>query len=323
MENGRPDTLDLQIIRLLRLDGRCPTKTIANTLDVTEATVTARIRALSEGGVMRVMAQRNVRKLRERLPCFINVSVRGRSLDEVAADLARLNRITTVNVCVGGPEIHVMGFVEENTQAVARLENEIGQVKGVDRLEVNLALETRVFRSDYAALDAGPMPADPDGDPLDERIIRQLQIDGRVSNREIARLLNVPASTVRERVNRMLNANMIRIGAVCEPTKLGLSLAGLGYLQIAAARIEEALRYLQSIEDLGIVTRISGPHNVLVLFGARDFAHLVSIVKTRLEITPGLAEISIRLIAETKKHRADLITIVEPDSDSAHRSSRD
>ncbi|WP_348240631.1 hypothetical protein, partial [Salmonella enterica] len=72
----------------------CPTKTIANTLDVTEATVTARIRALSEGGVMRVMAQRNVRKLRECLPCFINVSVRGRSLDEVAADLARLNRIT-------------------------------------------------------------------------------------------------------------------------------------------------------------------------------------------------------------------------------------
>src|SRR5690606_19380021 len=125
-------TLDLQIIRQLRMDGRLPTKAIAGTLGVTEATVTTRIRALSEGGVMRVMAQRNVSKLRESLPCFIDVSVRGRSLDEVAADLARLSRIATVNVCVGGPEIHLMGFVEENTRAVAQLQNEIGQVPGVD-----------------------------------------------------------------------------------------------------------------------------------------------------------------------------------------------
>lgn len=323
MENGRPDSLDLQIIRQLRQDGRCPTKVIAGTLGVTEATVTARIRALSDGGVMRVMAQRNVNKLRERMPCFINIWVRGRGLDEVAADLARFNQVTTINVCVGGPEIHVMAFVEENTQALARLQNEVGLVAGVDRLEVNLALETRTFRSDYAALDAGPMPADPDGDPLDERIIGQLQIDGRVSNREIARLLDVPASTVRERVNRMLSADIIRIGAVCEPTKLGLGLAALGYLRITAARIEEALRYLQSLEDLGIVASVSGLHNVHVLFGARDFEHLVGIVKTRLEVTPGLAEISVRMIAATKKHRADLITIVAQDSGAAPPASRE
>lgn len=311
MENGRPDKTDIQIIRQLRQDGRRPTKEIAGHLDLTEATITARIRALSDGGVMRVMAQRNVNKMRERLPCFMDVFVRGRSIDEVASDLARFERVTSVHVCVGSPEIHIAALVEENSHIFALLQNEIGRVAGVDRLEVNLALETRKFRSDYAALDVAPITGDPAGDPLDERIIRQLQIDGRVSNREIARMLEVPASTVRERVNRMLSSDIIRIGVVCEPSKLGLNLAAFAYLQVCAAKIEEALQHLQRIEDMGAVTSISGRYSIHVVFGARDFAHLVTIVKTKLEATPGLGEISVRMIAETKKHRADLITIVE------------
>lgn len=309
MENDQPDRLDLQIIRQLREDGRRPTKQIASHLGVAEATIMARIRALNEGGVMRVMAQRNIDLLRDRLPCFINVWVRGRNIDEVAGDLAKFHRVATVQVIVGSPEIHVTAFVEQNTHVLALLQNEIGQVAGVDRLEVNLALETRTFRSDYAILDAAGGDVDPLDDQLDSRIIRQLQIDGRVSNREIGRLLDVPASTVRERVNRMLQTRTIRIGAVCDPEKLGLTLGVFAYLQVAAGQIGAALHHLENLNDMGIVSSISGRFNIFVLFGARDFENMVSIVKTKLEATPGLIEVSVRVIAETKKHRADLIIV--------------
>lgn len=312
MDNGKPDRLDQQIIRHLRQDGRRSTREIAANLDVTEATVTSRIRALNEDGAMRVMAQRNVTLLREPMPVFANIWVRGRSIDDVAAELTAIERIAAVHICVGSPELHIIGFVEENTLALARLQAAISQVPGVERLEVNLALDIRTYRSDYANLDLTPPGGEGMPDPLDDKIVRQLQMDGRVSNREIARVLDLPASTVRERVNRLLATEAIRIGAVCDAQKLGLTLTAFGYLQVSAPQLEPALSYLQAIDDLGICAAVSGRYNIYVLLGVRDFDRLVGVVKTRLEATPGLGDISIRMVADTKKHRADLIKIVSP-----------
>lgn len=312
MDAGRPDKLDHQIIRLLRQDGRRATKDIAQALGVTEATATSRIKALNEGGVMRVMAQLNVAMLRDRRLCLFNIWVRGRSAEAVADELATLSCLTTVQVCVGSPEIHVMAFVEENAHVLGLVQNEIGRVAGVDRLEVDLALAIQTYRSDYARLDAGPVGESGVGDTLDDRIVRQLQMDGRVSNREIARILEVPASTVRERVNRMLATRQIRIGAVCDPIRLGLSLGALANLRVTPSHLEAALSHLSGLEDAGMVASVSGAYNIFVVFGARDFEHLVGVVKNHLETTPGLRDLSVRNLAATRKHRADLINIVEP-----------
>lgn len=309
MDGGKADRLDHQIIRELRGDGRRPTKEIAGKLGVTEATVTTRIRALNETGVMRVIAQHNVAQLRDRLPCFIFVWVRERSIDDVAQDLAAFDQIATVFICVGSPEIHLTAFVAD-PHMLAALQQRLGQVEGVDRLEVNLALETRTYRSDFAGFLVAPTTSPVMSDPLDENIMRLLQEDGRESFREIARVLDLPASTVRERINRLLSTKAIRIGAVCDPIKLGLTTTALGHLQVAADSLADALAHLEKLDDLGIVSSVSGRYNIHVMFGARDFAHMVSVVKSKLEITPGLNEISMRMVSETKKHRADLINIV-------------
>lgn len=310
MENGKPDRLDTQIIRHLREDGRRPTKTIAGAIGVSEATVTARIRALNDANVMRVMAQQNVAVLSEPLPVFINVWVRGRSIDEVARDLAQEDRIATIHLCVGSPEIQVTAFVAEQVSALAALQQRIGRVPGIDRLEMTVALEMRTYRSDYAALDVVPPGGAGMADPLDDKIWRQLRADGRISNREIARLLDVPASTVRERVNRMLGTDTIRIGAVCDASRFGLASIGFGHLRVRPDALAAALDHLQGIDDIGICALVSGRYNIYALFAARGFEHLAEIVKTRLETTPGLQEIAVRLAAGTPKHRADLISIV-------------
>ena len=309
MDNGRPDQLDIRIIQQLREDGRRATKEIAANLGVTEATVTSRIHALNEAGVMRIMAQRNVAMMSHRLPCFMSIWVSGRDVDDVASDLATFNRIASVQILVGSPEIHVTAFVEESQHALAELQRDVGSIAGVARLEVNIAFEIRTYRSEYATLGMDMSIADQIGDELDELIIRQLYLDARTSFREIGRILDVPASTVRERVNRMLQTQAIRIGAVCDPQKIGLNIGAFAYLRVAPARIDKALKYLQGVPDMGEVGAVSGAHNVFVLMGARDYEHLVSVVKQKVERTPGVEEISIRMISHTKKHRPDLISI--------------
>lgn len=310
MDFGRPDQLDMRIIQQLQEDGRRATKEIAGNLGVTEATITSRINALSEAGVMRVMAQRNVAMMPQRLPCFLSIWVSGRDVDEVASDLAAFGRTASVQILIGSPEIHVTAFVEENQAALAQLQEDVGAVAGVRRLEVNIAFAIRTYRSEYATLGMDMHGADHIGDELDEKIIGQLYKDARVSFREIGRILDIPASTVRERVNRMLQARVIRIGAVCDPQKVGLNIGAFAYLTVEPARIGEALAYLENVPDMGEVSAISGAHNLFVLIGARNYEHVVDVIKHKVERTPGVREISIRMISHTKKHRPDLVSIV-------------
>lgn len=310
MEHSRPDKLDFDIIRHLREDGRRPAKTIAQTLGVTEATVTTRIRALSEAGVMRVMAQRNVAYLRTPLLCFIRVWVRGRAAEAVADDIAAFSGAASVMIMMGSPEIHVTAMVRDNDDLVALLQNHIGQVSGVDRLDASVTLKTYKYRYDVVSLSPALSLGEPQGDPLDDEIVRQLQTDGRVSNREIGRVLGISASTIRERVNRMLTTKQIRIGAVCDYRSMGYEIAAMAYLQVAAAQTKAALNHLVAQRETGHVCAISGQSNIYVVFVARSLDHLFEIVRAKLETVPGIVETSVSLFAKPKKHRADLINLV-------------
>lgn len=308
MSDSLPDLLDRRIIDQLRLDGRMPAKTIAAELNVSEATVTARIRALGENRIMRVLAQRNMGRLNEQIACFIEVNVRNRSIDDVARELASIEALAGVNITVGSPEILVYAFVENNLQVLSLLQHKIGGVPGVDRIEVHVALDIRTYRSDYGDLASGAVGAG--GDDLDDRIIALLQQDGRESTREMARILDMPPSTVRERMNRLLQTKAIRIGVICDARSMGFDLVACAYISVEAAHIESALAHLGRLEEMGQVCSISGRYNIFVLFAARHVANLVNIVKTRLETAPGMVEVRVRLVSATVKHRIDLISIV-------------
>lgn len=308
MSTPQPDGLDRRIIDQLRQDGRKPAKYIAAELGVSEVTITARIRALGENRIMRVLAQRNMSRLNERIACFIEVSVRNHSIDDVAQTLARIEAIAGVNVTVGSPEILAYAFVENNLQVLSLLQHEIGRVPGVDRIEVHIALDIRTYRSDYGDLSSGAVGAP--GEDVDDRIIALLQEDGRQSTREIARKLDMPASTVRERMNRLLQTEAIRIGVICDARAMGLELACCAYISVEAARIEAALQHLSQLDELGQVCLISGRYNIFVLFGARHMDHLVKVVKSHLETAPGMIEVRVRLVSTVVKHRIDLISIV-------------
>ena len=58
-------------------------------------------------------------------------------------------------------------------------------------------------------------------DELDQRIIGLLQIDGRIPNAQIARKLGVSEGTIRRRVGRLLQEDVIRITVVPNIEKMG------------------------------------------------------------------------------------------------------
>ena len=91
---------------------------------------------------------------------------------------------------------------------------------------------------------------------------------------------------------------------------MGFDLVSYAFLSVEAPHIEDALSHLSRLDEMGQVCSISGRYNIFVLFAARHMTNLVHIVKSRLETTPGLIEVNVRMVSATIKHRIDLISIV-------------
>ena len=93
-------------------------------------------------------------------------------------------------------------------------------------------------------------------DELDQRIISLLQVDGRVSNAEIARTLGIAEATVRRRVSRLIHDDVFRITAVPDIQKMGYSTTALVGVEAQPGRADEVAEALAKLEEVhyGAVT---------------------------------------------------------------------
>jgi Lrp/AsnC family transcriptional regulator for asnA, asnC and gidA len=72
-------------------------------------------------------------------------------------------------------------------------------------------------------------------DDVDERILGELQTDGRQAFREIARRVGVSEGTVRTRVRRLEAAGLLRILAFVDPASLGTVVLALILVRLDTA----------------------------------------------------------------------------------------
>lgn len=126
----------------------------------------------------------------------------------------------------------------------------------------------------------------------DKAIIAHLQENGRRPYVEIARALDVSERTVRNRVRKLLDAEIIQIAAVTNPAALGYDAAALIGLHTdprhSPREIAEALARLDTVD---YVVASTGTFSILVEVFCRDMKHLASIIETEIGRIPGITEI--------------------------------
>ena len=152
-EGGRDlielDQLDHAIIDLLREDGRMSYRSIARELELTEATVRARVRRLEDSETMRVVAVTDIEAAGYGMLLAIVVQVQNRAPESVARDMAQLPEVFTVNVVVGALDVEIL-VVGEDQAALDQLINErLAGMDGVRRLTPALALDVLKNQPDW------------------------------------------------------------------------------------------------------------------------------------------------------------------------------
>ena len=142
-----------------------------------------------------------------------------------------------------------------------------------------------------------------DLDSIDRQIIALLQEHGRRTNADIARLINVSESTVKNRISRLIDNGILRILAVLNPQVLGFHSDVLVGIRVAHAQgklmeVGNALKAMNEVVYLGYVT---GRYDILIEVLLRDPDELFHFLRERLLEIPGIISTETFYVMRTEK----------------------
>lgn len=306
------DALDMQIIEDLQVDPRVTNKKIATRHGIAEATVANRIRALADDHVARVTAQRDLFAMGLRVMAFIFVSVSGRSVDDVADDLAELEEAISVSHTLGKAHLlcTIVGETRKDIQQV--ISAKAGAIDGIAHITCDICLDILKFETGLGDLHTPPphIQGESESAEKDEFIIRQLQLDGRISNREIARQLGVSEANIRQRLKRLTESGAIKLSVVCDPFRLGLGVVGLVRMNVSPRDLDAAARSIAALPDASFVGYTTGHYNLMSLIPARDAGALSNLMNNQIRNLGGVGDLDVVSVTRVAKQRYDLIRII-------------
>lgn len=148
---------------------------------------------------------------------------------------------------------------------------------------------------------ARPLCARGDGldislDQIDERIIQALRESGRISNRDLARLIGVNEATVRSRMRRLEDNNVFRVVAMLDLKAMGYQAMAAVGVQVKGRPAREVGEELARIDQVITVSVAIGSSDLEIQVVARDLAeldHLLTKVIAQVDgvqrLIPGLS----------------------------------
>ena len=139
-------------------------------------------------------------------------------------------------------------------------------------------------------------------DGIDRDILRELERDGRISNKELAALVGVAPSTCHARVRALRESGVLRgFHAQIDPEAVGRGLQAMIAVRLQAAarsRLTEVAHRLALRPEVRDVYLLAGVDDVLVHVAVRDSPELRRFVLEHLSTRPEVAHTQTSLVFE-------------------------
>ncbi|MDJ1137274.1 Lrp/AsnC family transcriptional regulator [Streptomyces iconiensis] len=209
------DHTDLTVVRELQQDGRLTYETLAQRVGLSRPATRARAQRLLESGAVRVVAivHPSVRGLSA--SAHLSIGTRGEAVP-VARAVAAMPEAPFVTLTAGRCPVSA----ELRTEGLAQLDAAIERIRRLAGVStVNALISTRQVKDPYLLPDA---PTAEVSDEVDERILDELEHDGRLPFAELAERIGLSAGATRARTLRLLDGGVAKVLALVRPELLGL-----------------------------------------------------------------------------------------------------
>jgi Lrp/AsnC family transcriptional regulator, regulator for asnA, asnC and gidA len=138
-------------------------------------------------------------------------------------------------------------------------------------------------------------------DELDRDIIRLLQRDGRKTNVEMAGVLHVTETTIRNRISRLTREGLMSVVAVPTPRAVGMTLSAIIGVSVQLPYLHRVADQLVACPEVRYVGMSTGRYDVIIEAFFSDQEHLLDFVSGRLGGLEGVSGIETSLILKVVK----------------------
>jgi DNA-binding Lrp family transcriptional regulator len=217
--------MDLELIKLLQIDGRRSYAELSRRLSLPQRQVRNRLTELCESGVIYITAVGDPSVLGYRTQAIVAMRGRGRPIEEIAADLAELDAVDYVNLTAGRYDLWINMLCRNLGQLNEIVERSIRVLPGIDHVEVFpylwLHYQEAAFRTPERVESLTHVSPEMSVDELDRRIVAELSDDGRMPLNQVADAVGTSETQVRRRLKRLQRSGAVRIMAITTPVSQG------------------------------------------------------------------------------------------------------
>lgn len=140
-----------------------------------------------------------------------------------------------------------------------------------------------------------------DIDLIDRCIIALLQVDGRLAHAEIARRLNIPEPTVRRRVKRLVDEEVMQVVAVPNPHKIGYGIHAVIGAKIQPGDTSKVVNALIGMRQVRYVGVTAGAYDIVIEGLFRDNDDFRIFLTETLGTVEGLRETETSYVLQIAK----------------------
>lgn len=148
-------------------------------------------------------------------------------------------------------------------------------------------------------------------DTTDSAMIKLLQQDGRISNTEIAKQLGISESTVRARLKRLIEDDIVQIVAVSNPFKLGFEFTGNIYIHVEMKKIEAIVTELKKLKELWYIILTTGESNINAEFIVKNRDELNDLLYNKISRIDGVLRVETSVIMKFEKRNYNYGTPID------------
>lgn len=260
------DEVDEAIVELLEVDGRLTHREIARTVGLSRSSAAARVQRLIASGQVVVRGAVHPAVIGRGALAHVSLAVRGPAAP-VAAEIARRDDVPFLSL-TSGPHGLIAEVRTASARDVDRTVSELRSLAGVAGVDTLTYVE--VIRDVI-----GPVgDVRTEVDDVDLALLRALQEDGRATYVDLASVVGLSPAGARRRVVRLVESQVVRVGAVVRHSGqdrqsamgLGLRLAGDDGGVVAA---------IAAMPPVIFVARTLGRYDLLVTVRTFSAAQLV------------------------------------------------
>ena len=139
-------------------------------------------------------------------------------------------------------------------------------------------------------------------DDVDKAIVVELQRDGRISYADLGPIVGLSAAAVRQRVQRILDAGIVKVVGITDPQAMGypvMAMLGICVDGDVVAVADE----LSKVDGVIYIVMSAGSFDLLVEVICEDTLAPVALINDQVKTTTGVRSIESFLYFGTHTHR--------------------